>query len=139
MMTQMRMPFEYARKKLIYCRLSDPMTSLAKIFEDENVGSALVKDANGEYIGMVTDSMIFRAIGSGVNVTQLKVSDLKLEPLVKVDKNADVGEVLEALKNTTTNRVVMVDSKGKIVGVIKKTVVDRLFRFEVGSRMTRKH
>jgi predicted transcriptional regulator len=130
-------PFNYARKRLMVCRLSDSLTSVAKLFESD-VGSALVKDAKGSYIGMITDSMIFKAIASGVNVTQLKVGDLKLEPLVTVGKNADIGEVLEAFKKTPSNRIAMVDSKGNVVAVLKKSVLERFFRFELGSRMAKK-
>ncbi len=129
-------PFNYSRRKLVTCRMNDPLTLLARILVDNKAGSALVKDAKGEYSGMITDTMIFKAIASGVNVTMLKVGDLKMEPLVKVSKNADLGEVTELFKKSVTDRLAMVDSKGHIVGVLKKNVLERFKRFQVGSQMT---
>ncbi|MFC2162394.1 CBS domain-containing protein [Candidatus Altiarchaeota archaeon] len=137
-LTHKERPFNYARKRVLLCRMSDPLTQVAKMFESDDTGSAIVKDSKGEYVGMITDAMIFKAIASGVNVTQLKVGDLKLDPFITVDEDSSIEEVMEAYKKGGISRIAIKDRKDEIIGVLKKTVLDRFFRFELGSRMTRK-
>ena len=137
-MTHNIKPYNYARKKIIECRTTDTITSVAKLFHEEGVGSALVKDQSGKHAGLITDSTLFKAIANGVNVTQIKVEDLKLEELVVVSKDADLAEVLEKFNKTQVRRIAMADSSGKIVAVLKKNLLDRFMLFEAGPQITKK-
>ena len=128
-------PYAFARKNLIECSVGDSIRDVARIFQDESVGSALVKDESGSYIGMLTDSIVFKAIADDVDVRSMRVRDFSLMPLVKVNKNADLGEVMEAFQKHDVSRLAMTDDNGRIVGVLRKKFMERFGSFSMASSL----
>jgi CBS domain-containing protein len=118
-------PYAYARKTTAECRLDSPLAAVAKILIDEDIGSVLVKDSSGRYCGLLTDKLIFKAIAGQSALSHMVVGDLDLEPIVFASKNASMGEVMLKFMETPSNRLVMVDDHGKVVGVLKKKNLDR--------------
>lgn len=126
-------PYDYARKRLLTCNLNEPVPRCTNKLQDEDVGSLLVKDDKGNFVGMLTDTLIFKAISAGRDLNKLVVKDLDLDPLVIVDKDADFDEVLEKFKKAPSNRLVMRAKDGKIVAVLKKKNLARFSRYDLAS------
>lgn len=118
-------PYDYARKKVLYCWLAEPVTGVARRFVRENVGSMIVDDRNRKHVGMLTDSLIFGAISAGVEMGNITIRDLDLEPLVTVPMNIDIDEVLKKFKKTGASRIALVDDEGEIVGILKEKNLKR--------------
>ena len=128
-------PYDYARKKIVYCWLDEPLNEVAGRLAEENIGSIVVDDREGNHIGMLTDSMIFKTISIYTDISNLKIKDLKLERLVTAKIDADLGEITEKFRQITSGRIALVDNEGKIVGILKKKNLDRFARFEVGEKI----
>lgn len=126
-------PYDYARKRIVSCSLDEPISKCTVKLQDEDIGSLLVKDKDGNFVGMLTDKLIFEAISDGLDLSKLRVKDLKLEPLVTVDKDANFDEIMEKFKETPSNRLVMIGKDGKIVGILKKKNIERFSKFDIMS------
>jgi len=129
-------PYSYARKNLITCGIGDSIKYVAKLFEDENVGSALVKDERGEYVGMITDSIVFHAVQEGRDVSKMFVKDFQLLPLIKVSKDISFEEISDLFKKHHVGRIAMVDENGKVVAVLKKKNLERFSSFNMASTIS---
>ena len=90
----------------------------------------IVKDRSGKYVGLLTDKVFFEALASGVVLVGMRVCDLKLEPLICVNKNAGIEEVMMKFRETPSGRLAMVDDEGRIVGILKKKNIDRFSIFK---------
>jgi predicted transcriptional regulator len=128
-------PYDYARKRFFECSLNSTLADAAKTLADENIGSILVKGEGG-YVGMLTDSTIFRAIAEGRNTTTMQVKDLPLMPFVKLKKDADFDEVMDAFEKNKVNRIAMVDENGKIAGILKKKNIERFALYDTTARLS---
>lgn len=128
-------PYDYARKKIVYCWLDEPVTEVAKRLVTENIGSLVVDDRNGKHVGMLTDAVIFNAISSCVDICDLQVKDLKLEPFVTAKMDADINEVMEKFKKTESGRIALLDDEGEIAGILKKKNLERFASFKVGEKL----
>lgn len=132
-MTGLTSPYDYARRRIVTCNMDESVPRVTKRLQDEDVGSLLVKDSDGNFVGMLTDAIIFRAISEGLDLSKLTVNDLKLEPLIVVDKDAGFDEVMEKFNETPSNRLVMLGKDGKIVAILKKKNIERFSRFDMAS------
>ncbi|MBM3308776.1 MAG: CBS domain-containing protein [Candidatus Altiarchaeales archaeon] len=128
-------PYDYARKKVVYCWLDEPVREVARRLVEENIGSMIVDNREGKHVGMITDIVIFNAISSYMDVCNLKVGDLKLESLVMASMNTSIDEVMDKFKKTGASRIALLDDDGQIAGVLKKKNLDRFARFDAGERL----
>jgi predicted transcriptional regulator len=128
-------PYDYARKKIVYCWLDENVTDISKRLTMENIGSMVVDDRNGKHIGMLTDLAIFKAISTCVDVCRLKVKDLKLEPFVTAPMDMDIEEVMEKFNQTGVTRIALLDDDGDIAGILKRKNLERFARFQIGEKL----
>ncbi|MFH1125609.1 MAG: CBS domain-containing protein [Candidatus Altiarchaeota archaeon] len=128
-------PYDYARKKIVYCWLDESVNDAARRLALENIGSMVVDDRSGKHVGMLTDIVIFKAISTLADVCNMKVKDLKLEPLVTAKMNADVEEVMGKFEQTESSRIALLDDEGQIVGILKKKNLERFAIFELGEKL----
>ena len=131
-------PYAYAKHRVNKCSLSYPIRKLAKLFAEENIGSVLVKNEDGKYVGLLTDKVLFKAIADGSALAGKKVSDLRLESIVYVRKDADLDEVIEKFNESDSGRLVMQDSDGNVVGILKRKNIERFSEFRVAKTLVRR-
>jgi predicted transcriptional regulator len=84
----------------------------------------MVKDGS-EVVGVITSSDLMRVIIQGVDAASVKVSDLMTacslvgeNPCVQIGEDSMIVDALRVMQLGRTNRVVVVDSRGKFIGVI---------------------
>lgn len=131
-------PYNYAKKRVRSCDANMPVSRVARMFADENMGSILVKDREGGYLGLLTDRVIFKAVASGADLAGKRAGDLSLEPIVRAPKDADFDEVSDDFKDSPSGRLALEDGKGRIVGVLKKKNIERFSIYKAASRMLKK-
>jgi len=129
-------PYAYARKNVVECGAGDMLRDVARHLKNESVGSTLVKDSNGAYVGMLTEAIIFEAIAEGMEVEKLHVRDLKLMPYVSASKDAGFDEVMDIFNKNGVSRLAMTDEKGRVVGVLKKANLDRFASYRMASTIS---
>lgn len=118
-------PYDYARKKVVYCWLDEPVNEAARRLAAENIGSMVVDDRKGRHVGMLTDFVIFTAISANADVSGMQVKDLKLEPLVTAPMDAEINDVMGLFDKTESGRIALVDEDGDIAGILKKKNLER--------------
>lgn len=131
-------PYHYARKNIRECDKKTLISDVARMFTKENIGSVLVRDDDGEYEGLLTDWVLFRALAEGRQLTGKTVGDLEIEPMVRVDEDMGFEAIKEEFKKSPSERLVIVDKKGKVVGILKRKMVERFSVYEQASRMLKK-
>ncbi len=131
-------PYNYAKHHIEECRTDDPARKCARLFAEENMGSLLVKDEQGAEAGLLTDKVLFKAIAEGANLAEKKVSDLQIEPLIRVGKDAGIEEIREKFPQSPSGRLAMCDKDGKIVGILKKKNIQRFYALRMAREMTKK-
>jgi CBS domain-containing protein len=117
--------YDIARKNVVICKIDAPLSEVARVMVDEEVGSLLVEDDLGEIVGLITDKEIFRIIAEGENPKDLIAEDVMKSPVFTVDRNAPIIEVQMVFEQTDSERIAVEDG-GKIVGVINRKILERL-------------
>lgn len=93
------------------------ITEAAKIMQDADVGSVLVREA-GTVTGIVTDRDIaIRAIAEDKDPQQTKVAEICSEELTTISPDAEIGEVVKEIRESTVRRLPVVE-EGKPVGIV---------------------
>ncbi|MBD3387742.1 MAG: CBS domain-containing protein [Candidatus Altiarchaeales archaeon] len=131
-------PIHYAKKRVKTCTADCMVRDAAKMFKDENMGSLIVTDEEGNHMGLFTDAVLFKAISNGLDLRAMKLGDLDLEPIVRADKNADFGDVQGMFKESPSGRLVLYGKEGEIAGVLKRKNVERFGFYKAASRMLRR-
>ena len=91
---------------------------VAKLMNDNHVGSIPVCDENQNVIGIVTDrDIILRSIACGKDVNQTKVSDIMTTNVVRTSRDTDVSWVENIMAQNQIRRIPVVENE-KIVGII---------------------
>ncbi|MFH1056104.1 MAG: CBS domain-containing protein [Candidatus Altiarchaeota archaeon] len=131
-------PYDYAKRMITECHTGTPLKEMANVFNEENIGSVLVKSDNGAFAGMLTDKVIYDSIANGIELSNKKVGDLKLEPIIWADKDEEIEVLTEKFKKSPSGRVVMTDMQGKPVGILKRKNIERFSMFKQAERMIRR-
>jgi predicted transcriptional regulator len=113
-------PYDYARKKVVYCWLDEPVNEAARRLAAENIGSMVVDDRNGRHVGMLTDFVLFNALSGSGDVSCMQVKDLHLEPLLTAPMDAEINLIMGLFDKTESGRIALVDEDGEIAGILKK-------------------
>ncbi|MBD3262233.1 MAG: CBS domain-containing protein, partial [Candidatus Altiarchaeales archaeon] len=119
-------------------RLDCPVKKAVKVLGCQQIGSLVVTDEYGGYVGLLTDKVLFDGISSGFDFEGKRLSDLDLEPLVTVSMHAGINDILPKFEETKSDRLGMVDEKGALVGILKKKNLDRFSTYEVARKLLKK-
>lgn len=118
---------EIARKDLVICNPSDKLASLASVMVKRNVGSVLIEKSN-EIVGIVTKNDLIRAFLSGRSWEHTDADGVMSQPVATCNAEDTINEALDKFQNTHYSRLAVRDKTGKIVGVMKRKIVERFVR-----------
>ncbi len=90
--------------------------SVARMMEDQGVGSIAIVDKGGEFVGLVTDRDIVRAVAEDLG-SDTTAADVMTNDPDTIDINTDVSDAV-AWMNATGYRHLPVTRGGKLVGMI---------------------
>ena len=103
-----------------------PADEVAAILVDEGIGSVIVADASG----IVTKTDLLTGFKSGRLGTA--ASELMTEPVVTVQRDADVQTAIDRMHEYEIKRLVVEDT-GETVGIVTTTDIRRALATEDGS------
>ncbi len=98
-------------KKVAYARL---------IMLRHNIGGLPVVDAKNLLVGIITQRDIDLA---GADISDLQVSDLMTRSLIKAKETTPLRWIVERMIKTGIQRIPVVDSKSKLLGLVTQTSV----------------
>ncbi|MBS3760631.1 MAG: CBS domain-containing protein [Halodesulfurarchaeum sp.] len=101
-------------------------SEVAGIMLEEGIGSVLIRDPSG----IVTKTDLVAGIHGGGDLDETPVSALMSSPVLTVDSDDDVQEVIDRMEEHGIKRLV-VDSEGGIVGIVTVTDLAETFAIDL--------
>jgi len=124
-----KIALDLARKKLYFCKEDDPVQKVADLMQAKNVGSVLVKDSRMALSGIVTVGDILRLVSKKNDISKHKVKDIMSSPVMTAKYNIDLMSAMQMFKKTKVTRLVLVDDKGKELGVLRELACYKCLTF----------
>ncbi len=92
------------------------MEDLASLMESEGVGSVAILDPHGDFLGIVTDRDIVRAVAEGQS-RAVAAKDFMTVMVDTIDLNTDVADAVDWM-NATGYRHLPVTQNGRLIGMV---------------------
>ena len=103
----------------------ETLLDAARHMKNLQIGSLPIRDASGEFIGMVTDrDIVIRCIADGADAASTPASALATGNLVTVAADTDIDEVLAVMREHQVKRMPVVDD-GTVIGMISESDLAR--------------
>jgi len=99
-----------------------PLSDAAEIMSDKEVGS-LIYIQNGDISGIVTERDLLKNFDS-----KKKVSQVMTKEVITIDLDTRAEEALDLMRDNKIKRLPVVDSSGKLIGIV--TLTDLATHFE---------
>jgi predicted transcriptional regulator len=120
--------YDIARKKVFFCQPKQPLTEIAKMMFDNNIGSVLVRDEK-KIIGIITVNDMMRHIARNDDSKETVAKDIMSSPVVTAPMDLAIDELVDEFNNHKVSRMVLLDKKGEAVGVVRDIAVYKYFSF----------
>jgi CBS domain-containing protein len=105
-------------RELVYCDYEMPIQAAAAVMSQHNSSSIFIREADGEFVGLVTDNDLRKKVtATGYDILK-PVSDIMTSPLVSVSSQALIFESMMEMMQKNIKHLAIRDSKNKVVGVI---------------------
>ena len=103
---------------LISCDENMPIQAAAAVMSEHNTSSIFIRNADGDFIGMVTDNDLSKKVtATGYDILK-PVSDIMTVPLSMISSNALLFEALMEMMKKNIKHLAVTDNDDKVVGVI---------------------
>ena len=105
-------------RELVYCDHEMPIQAAAAVMSQHNSSSIFIREADGKFVGLVTDNDLRNKVtATGYDILK-PVSDIMSSPLVSVASQALIFESMMEMMQKNIKHLAIRDSKNKVVGVI---------------------
>jgi CBS domain-containing protein len=119
---------EIMTKSPAYCTPEAGLQSAAQMMCDSDCGELPVIDSKLTMmpVGVITDRDITcRSVARGKNPMELQVSDIMTSPAISVTPETDVDVCCELLEDRRIRRVLVVDDRGRLCGIVSQADIAR--------------
>ena len=112
-------------KRIVTCEYSDNVQQVSKKMVTQRVGSIIVSK-NKKPIGIITETDINkRVVAQAKDPKKLKASDIMSSPIICVNPEDDISEVVKKMEKYKIRRFPVVEG-GQIVGIVTNTDIARI-------------
>ncbi len=108
------------KEKPFFCDENHSIREVAAMMKEHGAGAVFVRNGNGEYVGMVTESDLARKVVAENMDTDLPVFRIMNAPIQTVSDQALFYEAHLAMIDKDIRHLAAEDSRGKIVGLISR-------------------
>lgn len=106
-------------REVCVCSPNDSLQQAARIMWESDVGCLVVTDAQGRPIGMITDrDVAMAAYTQGAALRDAKVASAMSRQLLHCSPSTSLGELEKVMQASQIRRIPVVDTDGKLVGVV---------------------
>ena len=111
---------------MVTCAPDDGLVEVVGIMREKNISSVVVCDKKLP-TGIITDrDLRNKVVASGVDPSTLAVSEIMNSPLSVIGENDLLYEALYRMSRKKVHRLVVIDAKGKLSGIITDSDIIRL-------------
>jgi CBS domain-containing protein len=125
---------DIARTKVITANPDDSLSAVAKSMVDHWISSIVIVE-KGKPVGIVTDGIIFRLIAKERNPLKLVAKDVMAHPVHTIHGNISLEDAEDIFIKSKVSRLVIVDEKGQLKGIISKKDVDRFEAYSLAEKL----
>ncbi|MDH3505029.1 MAG: CBS domain-containing protein [Nitrospirota bacterium] len=86
----------------------------------EGFGSVPIIDGNKKLLGIVSEFDLLSALRKGKNLNEVKAGEIMTANPVSVTQDTNVVTLIDVLQNNHLIRVPVVDSTGKLIGIVAR-------------------
>lgn len=117
---------DFCQRKVMTCGADDALVEAVMTMRERNISSMVVlKDGMPD--GIFTDrDLRNKVVAPGRSPSELKVGDVMHSPLITIGDDDLLYEALHRMSRTKIHRLVVVDDKGALTGIITDTDILRL-------------
>jgi len=111
---------EFMSRKLESIEVTATLQEAAKMMTNKDISSLIIVDKNNIHLGLVSERDIVRKGCSreDVNIKSVRVSEIMSSPLITINHKSSPQEAAELLVKNKIRHLLVVDDKGKRVGII---------------------
>ena len=110
---------EYCTKHVITALGSQTVFDATKQMRDKNVGSIVVLDSDKKPIGMVTDrDIVVKIVAQGKDPKSVPLKEIMSKHAVLLRQDQGIFEATKIMSEKGIRRIPVVDSEGKLAGII---------------------
>jgi CBS domain-containing protein len=108
------------------CSADTNLNEVANLMVEADCGEIPVTDGSNRLIGVITDrDIVVRVVAKGKNPSAVTASQCMTEPVVVVNEDTKLEDVLSVMEENQIRRVPVVDSTGCCCGIISQADVAR--------------
>ncbi|HYZ32272.1 MAG TPA: CBS domain-containing protein [Crenalkalicoccus sp.] len=97
----------------------DPIHAVTRTLAQHRIGAALVRDAAGRLLGIISERDIVRGMaGHGPGTSRLPVEQLMTRDLVTVAPEARVPDALALMTRRRIRHLPVIDAEGRLAGLV---------------------
>ncbi len=127
-MSFVKKAYDISRKQVFFCRPAQPITEIAEIMYKNKIGSILVKE--GESLkGIITVNDLLRQIAKKSDPEKTLARDVMSSPVITASKDLEIDELVDVFKTQRVSRMVLLDNKNCVVGVVRDIAVYKYLTF----------
>jgi len=111
---------EFMSRKLESIEVTATLQEAAKMMTNKDISSLIIVDKYNIHLGLVSERDIVRKGCSreDVNIKSIRVSEIMSSPLITINHKSSPQEAAELLVKNKIRHLLVVDDKGKRIGII---------------------
>lgn len=103
-----------------------PVREVARLMEEEEVGSLPIVGDGAQLVGIVTDRDIaIRVVGRGLDAEQTPVHEIASQEVYALSPDDDLDDALETMARAQVRRVPIVVRENELVGMVSQADIAR--------------
>jgi CBS domain-containing protein len=107
-----------------------PVEEIAKIMNENNIGSVMIVDSRGVLTGIITERDLIYAIANGKIGKGLPAYMIMTENPVTIEPGSPIDEALQKMRENNIRHLPVVNSEKKPVGMVSlRDVIDAVLAF----------
>jgi CBS domain-containing protein len=128
---------EYCNREVVVVERSEPIREAVHLMRKHHVGSVVVVDKAGEAVkplGILTDrDIVMEVLAEDVDPAAVNIGDIMSTDPVTVDESVTLVEALEVMRKQGIRRMLVVNAKGYLLGVLAVDDVLELLGEQIGA------
>ena len=111
---------------LISVEAEDSVIDVARLMDEHNISSVLVRGKEKRFVGIITDrDMVSRVISKGLDPKKVKAHEVMSSPLITISPEASIEEAAGKMRDNKIRRLV-VEEDHRQVGIISESDMIRV-------------
>ena len=107
-------------EKEVQSGMKDSEAKLLASYMMEGFGSVPIIDETSKLVGIVSEFDLLKSLRKGKNLEDVTAGDIMTANPVSVTQDTNVLTLMDVLQNNHLIRVPVVDSKGKLIGIVAR-------------------